>query len=148
MRTISVNLYKYGELPTDLAKDAARAWWRNSECQWPSFSSDHNKSVKVALKFIDSFRMFDFDKLYTTALELKAKGECLWTGYHDDLTAIEGIVEACKKYDDIESIVRYVKNYMSADYEKQLEVSLEEKNVIGSIIANEYEFTADGSIYH
>lgn len=92
--------------------------------------------------------MFDFDKLYTTALELKAKGEYLWTGYHDDLTAIEGIVEACKKYDDIESIVKYVKNYMSADYEKQLEVSLEEKNVTGSIIANEYEFTSDGSIYH
>lgn len=149
MRSISINLYKYDELPTEIAKDVAREWWSNLECQEPSFLNDHNKSVKAALKFLGSYSYgrSDFDKLCSTALEMKYKGECLWTGYIDDLTAIDCIVKACEKVDDIDMIKYSFKCYMAEEYSKQLDESLKVENVEEVIRINDYEFTADGKIY-
>ena len=99
------------------------------------------------MKFLSSYGLVDFDKLYTTALEMKSKGECLWTGSIDDLTAIDCIVKACEKVDGIDMVKYYFKSYMSDEFQKQLDESMKVENAEEVIRINEYEFTADGKIY-
>ena len=147
MRSISINLYNYDELPTEIAKDVAREWWRNLECQDPSFLSDHNKSVKAALNFLGNYDQEDFDELYSTALEMKSKGECPWTDTIEDLTAIDCIVKACEKVDRIDMVKYYFKVYMAEEFQKQLDESMKVENVEEALRINEYEFTADGKLY-
>lgn len=148
MRSICINLYSYDELPTEIAKDVAREWWCNLECQDPSFSSDHKKSVKAALRFLASYNygMQDFQKLYSTALEMKFKGDCLWTGSSEDLAAIDCIVKACEKgHNDM--IQCHFLRYMSDVFQKQLDESLKVENVSEMLRINNYEFTEDGKIH-
>ena len=41
MRTISVTLYKFNELPTERAKECARAWWRDGlDFSWQTESKE------------------------------------------------------------------------------------------------------------
>ncbi len=144
MRNITVTLYKFDELPTEEAKEKAREWWRNLESQDPAWREEHYKSTKKALKFIDSYRtVHGVEGLEAAAV--KMQGECPWTGYCADATAIDAIVEACGGLTDISEIKRRVQQDMDAAWEKEFESSMKDENVDENIIANDYEFLENGA---
>jgi hypothetical protein len=143
MRNITVTLYKFDELPTEEAKEVARDWWRDMESQNPAWQQEHYQSTKEAMKFIDSYRMWDgVEGLEAAAVKLQ--GECPWTGYCADATAIDAIVEACGGLTDISEIKRRVQQDMDEAWEKECEAAMEDENVDENIIANNYEFLENG----
>jgi hypothetical protein len=145
MRSIQINLYKFDELSEE-AKEVAREWWRDCEAQDPAWLQEHSKSAREAIKFIESYRYaHGVDELEAAAV--KMRGECPWTGYCADATAIDAILESCGGAGDISAIQKHVRQVMEEAWEMEVEASMAEENVDECIRANDYEFTANGNIH-
>lgn len=174
-REIIVNVYQYAEL-SEKAKEKARDWYRSGdEYHWADDELASLKAfaehfgAKLAKYEIDwgngtySSASFDvpetemepaeLEKLFSELgtfdpVTLKGNGDCVLTGYCGDENAIDGARMAWSKGErDLEKILqagfRTWLKAAQADYEYQLSDEATEE----SIIANEYEFTADGKIW-
>lgn len=144
MREITIKLYSFDEL-SDEAKEVARDWWRSEEDRDPAWLHEHNQSAKEAMKFIESYRMWDGVSALKAAAE-KMKGECPWTGYCADAEAIDAIIEACEENDDISDIQQIVRETMNERWEEEYEAAMEDENVDENIRMNDYEFLESGHI--
>jgi hypothetical protein len=146
MRTITLSLYKFDELPTETAKEVARWWWKKLEADGPAWRDEHYKSAYEARKFIESYRMWDgVSGLKKAATDLLANSDgCPWTGYCADNTALDVIIKACDKYSDIPSIQDSVRSAMNEAWETECESAMQNEHVDDCIIANDYEFLENG----
>ena len=136
MRTITITLYKYDELPSAEAQAKARDWWRNCECAAPSWYSEHRNSMQCA---INACKNCETDDDWKNVLE--ESRELKWSGYCADaiLSDVFGDDESPPPTYDIRQA------YERA-WQDECEYNMQDDNVAENICANEYEFTADGSI--
>ncbi len=145
MRQITVNLFSFDELSEE-AKEVARDWWKEQDNMNPAWLQEHSKSAREAIKFIETYRYpHGIEELKSAAG--KMKGECPWTGYCADATAIDAIITACDLYSDISEIKNHVKEVMDDAWAQEVEESMEDEHVDENIRANNYEFLGNGEIH-
>ena len=171
MRTETITIYTYEELPTDKAKTKARDWYREGwDYPW---GDDAIASLKAFAKhFGATLRDWSIDwsnSCYSSAKfhytpddiedanaleafiaakvgELKHDGSCQFTSYCADDDCNEGAVKAYAAGErDLNAILQAGFQSWLAAAQADYAASMEDDAVAESIIANGYEFLADGS---
>ena len=134
MRTITLNIYKYNELPTEEAKTKARGRWYGLEMSNPACMHDHFKSRDAACLAVA-------DGLKPSEL-IKQSGSCAWTGYYADGILADYIKETKRVPTEDEIYYIYTITWQDELQSKNSRGYIEE-----CIEENEYEFFEDGSFY-
>lgn len=140
MRKITQNIYKYDELPTEEAKEKARDWWIEGEIQDPAFKAEHLKSMESAIE------LFESDKPIGEIIQ--ESEYCKMTGYYAD-SFLADCIDENYPYQNTRGVdADVIKSYYEDKWNKELEDRLKDvKYIEENILANEYEFFEDGSIF-
>lgn len=175
MRTVSktYDIYKFGEL-SEKAKDRVRDWFRSFDFPW---ADEYMASLKALAKHfcgklsdwqIDwegysySSAKFDMPELEEAEIAellaglgsydqqtLRGNGECKLTGFCADESAIDGFRQAFHGGE------RNINKLMQAAFKSWLKAAqadcnsqFEDEQLADTCEANEWEFTADGKLFH
>lgn len=135
MRTVTVSLYLYDELPTDKAKETARDWLDTCLQSDPD-TSDFQK-------IIDLIETWDPADLRGIAHRYE---DCPLTGFFADHDGLEAIHKAMQADPDtpVEELRRAGISAVNAACDADRESKREKEYLEEMLRANEYEFTADG----
>ena len=124
-RTIGFQVYRFQELSLD-AQGNALNWWRNLELQNPAWHGEHFESMGAC------------DSL------IKHSKDCIFTGYCADSLLADHIEQRGAEHVSVNSIW----DFYNKAWDKELEDRLCDHDYMAdAIIANEYEFTANGKIF-
>lgn len=131
MRTCTITLYQYAELPTAEAKTKALKWLHSILANDPPWM-DEWRDVAQAIA-----------KLSRTELVAIAarRDECLLTGFTGDYDALDAVL-ANPEAEDLHEIAYEALDRASA---ADLDYQLSDEALTEAMEANEYEFTADGA---
>lgn len=150
MRIAETKVYTFNEL-TDAAKEVARSWWRTCEASDPAWADEHAESVRAARKFLASYRCagtVDDMKACAEGFRADPKQCCPWTGYMADEQAIDSILESLEDGEtDVDRIISRMEAHMDRMWGKECDYQMEDSCVDENILANEYEFTANGVLF-
>ena len=157
MRTIAVTLYTFEELPTECAKERARAWWRNGmDFSWQTESKESitafcdHFGARLTDWEICAFGSYSFKvdapaslfrgvKLKDIQRDAMPTGYCLdcslWFTFYDTFKATGCATKAF--HAAIEAGFR--------DWLVDMESQLEDEQVDEMLVLNEYEFDENGN---
>ena len=134
MRTVTHTIYKYDELPTEKAKEKARDWWWGNGLADPAFEDEYHLSLKAAKEALGR-------ELSPEELQRQSEA-CEFTGcIYDGILA--HFIRSHKRRPS-ESELKYA--YRDAWSEDLIDGS-KRTNIEEEILANDYEFYEDGSVY-
>lgn len=154
-REITVTLYQFDELPTEEAKENARDWMRHRIANDPFWVHEYRQSWEAAADVfreipgdLKGVRLFKWIHNNLDAKLYDGKGSCPLTGFSADHDMLQPLEDFMKRPDlHLSGLDLYdeADQNSGAAWERELEWQLEDEQVDDHIIANEYEFTADGS---
>jgi hypothetical protein len=134
-RTIGFQVYKFDELSLK-AQENARDWWRNLELQNPAWHGEHFESMSEAVKNFKRYGVCDS--------LIEDSSHCIFTGYCADSLLADHIERQGAEHVSVNSI----QDFYGEAWDKELQDRLYDHDYIAdAIIANEYEFTANGKIF-
>lgn len=165
MRTETITIYTYEELPTDKAKATARGWFRAGyDYHWgddalaslKAFASHFDatlrdwsivwgnssySSAKFALSDNETEETWLADKI----AELKHDGSCQFTGYCADDDCNEGAVKAYAGGEkDLNKILQAGFDFWLKSAQADYAANMVDDAVEETIISNDYEFYENG----
>ena len=157
MRQETINIYNFAEL-SDGAKEKAIQWFlQGNEYFFIEESLDSIKAFckqfGVTLKDydVDSWRyFFRTDVLNANFRGLKLsdiKRDATLTGYYIDYTLSAAFYDAFQATGDAKHAFHTAIDTAFHEIQKEMQYQESAEYATEAIIANEYEFTADGSIY-
>ena len=153
-RIITTQVYTFDELSNE-AKANAREWWRRCERQDPAWWSEHQDSAKAAENWcrnlpgdIHGQALADWIRVNESAA---LTGCCPWTGYCDDEVALDVVrsflADPTKLDQTAGELLDEVADAMSEAWDAECEHMEDDDDMVDdNIRANNYEFTADGTI--
>jgi hypothetical protein len=156
MRTETITIYKFDELPTERAKERARDWWR--ECADLSWSDESLDSIRAFCKHfgvtlkswsVGPYAPFDFS---TNAEQHHFRGKRLRdfkrdhmpTGYCLDCSLWMTFYDVFKGSGDAKAAFDAAMRAGFADWRADMESQLEDDYIDDVLAANEFEFTEEG----
>ena len=156
MRTETITIYKFDELPTERAKERARDWWREGmDFSWGDESRDSIqvfcKHFGVTLKSwsVGPYAPFDFS---TNAEQSHFRGRRLRdfnrdhmpTGYCLDCTLWMTFYDVFKRTGDAKQAFNDALWEGFKDWRNDMESQMEDEHIDEMLTINEYEFTEEG----
>lgn len=161
MRTETIEIYKFQELPTDAAKERAREWWREATASYFSWSSESLDSIKtfcaafgVRLKewsvgpYASPDYSTDAENHHFRGRKLRDfKRDHMPTGYCLDCSLWGTFYDVFKATGDAKAAFDAALHAGFIDWRDDMESQLEDEHVDECLTINEYEFTADGRIH-
>jgi hypothetical protein len=159
MRTETINLYKFNELPTERAKERARDWWRSaSDLAW---SDESRESIQafcahfgVTLRdwSVGPYAPIDYS---TDAENRHFRGhklrdftrEHMPTGYCLDCDLWQTFYDEFKRAGDAKGAFESALDAGFKAWRADMEGQFEDEYVDKHLEINEYEFTEDGQIH-
>ena len=157
MRQETINIYQFEEL-SDKAKEKAVQWFSQGNAYF--FIEDSLDSIETFCKAfgvklkdyeVDSWRYsFKTDATNDSFRGLKlsdVKRDATLTGYYTDYTLSETFYDTFKATGDAKQAFNDALDKAFYEIQKEMEYQDSTEYAIQMIVANEYEFTADGSIY-
>jgi hypothetical protein len=164
MKTKTINVYQFSELD-EQAKERARQWFRagsDYSCEWEYIQEDA-KNVGLIIERLDQYHANKgrFERFAEDTAEriLKEHGESGET--HKTAKVFLSGIKALKRDEDGElylqeqdkaaALETEFLHDLLEDYrimlEKEIEYQNSDEQVDENIVANEYEFTADGRLF-
>lgn len=157
MRTETITVYTFDELPTERAKERARDWWR--ECWEDSWSAESRDSIKTFCEHfgakltswsVGPHSPFDFS---TTAEQHNFRGvklrdfkrDHMPTGYCLDCSLWMTFFDVFKGTGDAKAAFDAAVRAGFADWRDDMEHQLSDDCIDEMLSINGYEFTEDGS---
>jgi len=134
-RTIGFQVYKFDELSLD-AQENARDWWRSLESQDPAWHEEHFESMKESVK--------NFKRYGACDALIEDSRHCIFTGYCADSLLSDHIEQQGAEHVSVDSIRDFYHEAWSGELKDRL---CDHDYVADAIIANEYEFTANGKFF-
>jgi hypothetical protein len=172
MRTETITIYKFSELPTQRAKERAKDHFRED-----GFRSDHEamKSITALAEHFDgkiddwsidwtggSYSRMTFDMPELSGREIKRRlqslgrynrrtgrgiGDCKLTGWCWDESCIDGFRKAFRGGErDVNKLMEAAFRELLKDTENEYEGSFEDANFAEWMDGNEYEFYENGEL--
>jgi hypothetical protein len=159
MRTISVTLYKFDELPTEGAKEKARQWGRQVLAEDPAWNSESLQSIE---RFCEEFGIklkswsigawspvdysLDMDNSNFRGRTLKEfDKDFMPTGYCLDCTLWGGFYEEFKRTGSAKKAAEEAIHKAFVEWRDDLEHQMSDEYVDEFLEANEYEFDEEGA---
>ena len=156
MRTETITLYRFDELPTDAAKERAREWWRSI---MDFDGRDELDSIKT---FCDYFgvKLTDWSIGPYCAIEYRTDAanhhfrshklrefsrEHMPTGYYLDCSLWMTFYDVFKKTGDAKDAFDSALWEAFKDWRTDMEWHLSDESIDESLTMNEYEFHENGS---
>lgn len=158
MRQETINIYRFEEL-SDEAKGKAREWYRNgNDYFWVSESMKsietfcNQFNVKLVDYSIDpyaySYIKTDVNQETFRGVKLSDVGrEAMPTGYYMDNILFHTFYDTFKATGDAKGAFIEALAVAGKAIQDDMEYQNTDEYIDGTIIANEYEFTANGNIY-
>lgn len=161
MRTATIDVYKFDELPTEAAKEKARYWWRTSGIDF-AWSDESLKSIIV---FCDEFGVkltdysvcpFERPTFRTSAENAHFRGrqlkefkrENMPTGYCLDCALWETFYDCFKASGNAKGAFDSAICAGFAEWAEDMESQTTDEYIDDCLQANEYEFTENGKRFH
>ena len=156
MRTETITIYKFDELPTERAKERARDWWREGmDFPWGDESRESIQAFcehfGVTLKSwsVGPYAPFDFS---TNAEQSHFRGRRLRdfnrdhmpTGYCLDCTLWMTFYDVFKRTGDAKQAFNDALWEGFKDWRNDMESQMEDEHIDEMLTINEYEFTEEG----
>ncbi len=157
MRTETITVYTFDELPTERAKERARDWWRaGGELFWGDESRESIQAfcehfgVKLTDWSVGPYAPFDFstnaEQHHFRGVKLRDfKRDHMPTGYCLDCSLWMTFYDVFKGTGDAKAAFDAAVRAGFADWRGDMEGQLENDYIDEHMSANGYEFTEDGS---
>lgn len=162
MRTETISIFKFDELPSVQAKEAAREKGRQWLAEDPAWVTESRKSIQA---FCEAFGIrltawsvgayapisfsTDAENKHFRGRKLNEfKPDACPTGYCLDFTLWGSFCEEFKKTGSAFGAFKATLDAGFEEWRADLEAQLEDEYIDDFLSANDYEFTADGRVYH
>ena len=160
MRTETITIYTFGELPSERAKEKAREWWRHSDSDYPwrddAITSINHFCAHFGVKLTDyevsthrpySFKT-DADNHHFRGRKLKDfNANHAPTGYCLDYTLWHTFYKEFERSGSARGAFSDALHAAFKDIVSDMEWQDSDECVDETLVINEYEFTADGARY-
>lgn len=158
-KDVTVKVYRFEELSDD-AKEIARDWWRNGmEFSWGDESLDSIRAfcAQFGIRLRNwnigpfcpvDYELSEYDNSNFRGMKLRDfERECYPTGYCLDATLSIEFYDTFKKTGDAKRAFESAIHAGFIAWRDDMEYQTEPEHIDDCLIANDYEFTEDGSIW-
>jgi hypothetical protein len=129
-RTVCYTIYKFDELPDEKARERAREWWRNLECNDPAWQSEHFASMNAILNHCEVMGLSEVIRLSEELAFTGYRADAIFADHAPSVMPLPSLIK--KWYEDAWN-KEFNDRMMSNEY------------IHDALRANEYEFYENGN---